>query len=371
MTREGSDPLDAGTSAFALEPLPTPSPLPVSVDSTIAGQPIPTIKRLRLFSPGDWEEFVLEWAQSLTREYDRVERVGGAGDQGRDIVAFTPSGEWDNFQCKHYDHALYPTDAWPEIAKLMYWTFKGAFGLPRRYYFVAPQGVGTTLSRLLREPEELRAQLTNAWDGHCAGAIVGGSRVELEGALRAYVDNAPFSIFSSVTPLDLIEQHRKTPYHVARFGGGLPARDMTPPTVPSEIASIEERYVRQLLDAYSDHLSRSVASPTDIADNGVLMAHFREARVEFFSAEALRSFSRDTLPLGEFERLQDEFETGVADEARRAHPDGYERVLAVVRTARGLQITAHALIPRMAVRDRGGICHQLANDDRLTWVPER
>jgi hypothetical protein len=39
-----------------------------------------------------------------------------------------------------------------------------------------------------------------------------------------------------------------------------------------------------------------------------------------------------------------------------------------VRAARTLQITAHALVSRLRVRDRGGICHQLANDDKVRWI---
>ena len=52
-----------------------------------AGLPIPAIERLRIFSDRQWEEFVLEWAYSLKDLYSRVERCGGAGDMGRDVIA--------------------------------------------------------------------------------------------------------------------------------------------------------------------------------------------------------------------------------------------------------------------------------------------
>jgi hypothetical protein len=74
------------------------------------------------------------------------------------------------------------------------------------------------------------------------------------------------------------------------------------------------------------------------------------------------------LPPGEFEKLQDEVHTGIKDELRGEHADGYRRVVAVVKTARTLPLGAHALHGRMAVRDHGGICHQLANDGKVRWI---
>ena len=83
----------------------------------------------------------------------------------------------------------------------------------------------------------------------------------------------------------------------------------------------------------------------------------------------MRSFSRDYLPPGEFEKLQDEVHDGIRDDIRDDYPSGYKRVIAVVKTARNLQLTSHALISRLTVRDRGGICHQLANNkDEVRWV---
>ncbi len=100
-----------------------------------------------------------------------------------------------------------------------------------------------------------------------------------------------------------------------------------------------------------------------------LKDHFSESRIQFYSAESLRVFSRDTLPPGEFKKLQDEFYGGIMDEIRSDHPDGYRRVIAVVKLARILPISAHALTKALTLLDRAGICHQLANDnDKVRWV---
>ncbi len=341
----------------------------VPSDHVILGQPIPPIERIRLFNSTQWEEFVLEWADSLRDQYLRVEKCGGAGDFGRDIIA-TRSGSgggWDNFQCKHYRAPLAPSDIWIELGKLAYYTFVGKFTYPTKYAFVAPQGAGNKLSRLLKDAAALKSQLIENWDTHCAGQISSKLSIPMDDELRDHLDALDFSIFDAIPPLRIIDAHMTTRWHVARFGGGLPARPPVeaPPDTPR---ADEVIYLRHLLDAYASHLSHPVASTADVAANDEIREHLQDSRREFYSAESLRAFSRDTLPPGEFERLQEEVHSGVADEVRTAHENGYRRVLAVVRTARALQLTAHALVTRLSVRDRGGICHQLANANKVRWV---
>lgn len=186
--------------------------------------------------------------------------------------------------------------------------------------------------------------------------------------MRVHVDQLDFSIFQAVPPLRLIDGHARTRWHVIRFGGGLPERPplLIPPVVPTRA---EATYLRHLLDAYADHLSQVLESADDIPAGSDLRKHLAEAREQFYSAESLRAFSRDILPPNEFEKLQDDFHDGVIDEVRSDdHADGYRRVVAVVKLARLLQITAHSLSSRISPRDRGGICHQLANNDRVRWV---
>jgi hypothetical protein len=50
------------------------------------------VERVRLFSHGQWECFVQEWVDSLRDEYELVERCGGAGDMGRDVIATLKGG---------------------------------------------------------------------------------------------------------------------------------------------------------------------------------------------------------------------------------------------------------------------------------------
>lgn len=340
---------------------------PLPPDIAISGQNIPPIERLRIMSPEEWENFVLEWAHSLKDAYREVERCAGAGDQGRDIVAFATSdlSIWDNYQCKRSKDRLVPSDIWVELGKLCYYTFIKEYTPPRNYYFIASQGAGNKLSKLLRNPEQIREGLIQEWDNHCRRGITSTQEIPLEGEFLAYVKAFNFSNIHAPSPLTIVDQHRRTAWHTARFGGGLPARP-NPPAPPETIEDHEANYIRALLDAYEDRLKIELLTPDHLGDE-VLSAHLLRCRREFYSAEALRGFSRDNVPQGTFEHLLNEVYDGVMDVVEAQHADAVERILATVKQAKGLQLSANVLVSRVLIADRGGICHQLANDLRIRW----
>lgn len=350
-------------------PIPNvpPSTATLSPDVAAAGLMVPPIERLRIISHVQWEDFVLEWAHSLKKNYASVDRYAGAGDMGCDIAAYVHSGPtspWDNFQCKHYDHLLAPTDVWVELGKLCYYTYKAEFPAPRYYFFVSPFGAGNKLSRLLRKPAEIRQGLIDNWDRYCRNGIKSFKEIPLDAGLLSHLNSFDFSRVSSMSPLSLLEQHKQTPWFSARFGGGLPERP-APPAPPTKPENHEANYIRALLDAYSERLGVDLESEEELHEE--LSSHFSRSRREFYSAEALREFARDNVPPGTFDSLISEVFDGVVDVIEAKHTDGFERVLETVRQAKSLQITANALIPRVTTTDRGGMCHQLANERGIKW----
>lgn len=341
---------------------------PMGPDAAATGKLVPPLTQMRQFSPSDWEDFVVEWADSLKKKYGLVEKCAGAGDMGRDVVAFKSANRidpWDNYQCKQYRAPLAPSDIWIELGKLAYYSFINEYSLPRAYVFVAPQGAGNTLSKLLKDPPTLRSELLAAWSGHCATKITSTKRVALSVRLRAHINGMDFSMFRAATPHDLVKQHRKTFWFVYRFGGGLPERDR-PPAPPTTHAPKESTYVRALLDAYEERLRCALASAAALTD-ATLATHLERARCEFYSAESLKAFSKDNVPHGTFEGLLDDVHNGVADVLEEEHTDGYGRVLAAVKQAKTLALTSNALVTRTSSLDRGGMCHQLANEGTLRW----
>ncbi len=199
-----------------------------------SGIPIPKPIRVTTFSPAEWESFTHEWTSSLKDIYIRVDRFTGAGDQGVDIAGFISDrgweGGWDNYQCKHYDRPLTPSDVWVEIGKIIYYSYKNEYPPPRKYYFIASRGVGTKLGKLLESSEKLKEETRNNWEKYCQTQITETNSISLEDDLLAWFEAFNFSVFSTKSVVDLINEHAKTPFHSVRFGGGLPPRpNVTPP----------------------------------------------------------------------------------------------------------------------------------------------
>ncbi|EJD6084798.1 TPA: hypothetical protein KEY91_002723 [Proteus mirabilis] len=335
-----------------------------------AGKNIPAIDRIKLFSPDEWEEFIEEWLSSKKDMYSSIERLGGSGDQGRDVVGYKeilPNGSyiWDNYQCKHYDHALMPSDVWIEIGKLCYFTFIGDFPLPERYFFVGPRGVGTSLSNMLINPNKLKSEFIKNWDNYCKDKITKNTSIDLSPEFNEYIDTIDFSIFNKLTPLMLIEEHSITPYHIARFGGGLPARPVTP-QAPKIIGKQEQLYIESLLNAYGSDSSNcyKIINEVDVKYKG----HLDRSRENFYSAEQLKQFSRDILPPGIFESLKEEIYSGTIDVYENDHTTGFVCVKAVEGEAKKIAINSNPLSLYSTIKDRMGICHHLANEGIYKWV---
>jgi hypothetical protein len=352
-------------------PPPSAPDGPATADQVLNGIRIPAQQQVLLYSAAQWEVFINEWVHfCLKKSYSQVQQFSGAGDRGIDIAGFADAkkleGVWDNYQCKHYDHALYPGDAWPEIGKVLWYSFQKEYVAPRKYFFVAPFGIGTSLAGYLANASKLKKAVLENWDKSIRSKVTEKQEVALDGAFLVYVNAFDFSVFDAKTALQVIEDHRQCPYHAVRFGGGLPARPASA-TPPQDPAATESRYIAQLLTAYGDHLNVPVPDAKGLKQWPKLDDHFGRQRVAFYHAESLRIFARDTVPPGTFESLQDDIHSGVIDVHNDEHADGYRRVLSVTKAARDLNLTSNALLTRSKPMDRDGICHQLANEDRLQW----
>lgn len=350
--------------------LPEPTEQPILSTSQLAGPRLKPSQVITVYSPDEWEELILEWANCLKSEYHRVKRYAGPGDRGRDVVGLvTPDGlrgEWDCFQCKHYKHALRPSDAYPEIAKIILGVAQGIFALPRRYLFVAPKGAGPKLEHLFSDCEQLSRAFTEALGA--SSALVHLSEHEVA-TITNVLDDIDFSVFDTVQMDDVIEAHRKSPYHLSRFGGQLGPRPPSPDP-PADPISAESKYIAKLLKVYRERCGNSDMSLSDVANQEWYRDDLARQRQSFFSAEALRTFARDKVPPNTFESLQTEIYDGVVEIAQHQHPNGYERLVSVLTTACKIQLNENALITVSRQSDKKGICHQLANDDRLNWVDD-
>jgi hypothetical protein len=355
---------DESLPVFDLE-----APAPVARTAFAGARQTPQ-QQLYWYSPAEWELFIREWATGLSQNYVQIKGIGGSGDGGADVAAFkTPQGfegAWDCFQGKHYADPLVPSDAWPEILKVFKHVAAGDYVLPDSYSFLAPQGVGSTLNRLLSKPSELKAKFLEQLrgDGPVARALSESDKARV----LALVNDVDFSIFRSVELADALAVHKMTPFHVARFGGALIPRDPFD-APPGDIAANEARYVEQLIGVYAEKHPDAAFDAQSLSQHPIVGEHFQRQRFAFYSAEALRVYARDAVPPGTFDALQDDVHAGVIETAEAECPSGMERLTRVLQQATQLDLTSHTLITVSNLTDRKGMCHRLANEDRLRWLP--
>lgn len=351
---------DEEESPPALHDVPIPVVHPAI---SLTGAPVTPQQRIYFYSSDEWELFVREWATALHQEYVQVKLLGGPGDRGVDVAAFrTASGfddAWDCFQAKHYADPLKLSDAIPEMLKLFRHACLGHYVLPLRYAFLAPQGCGAALNRLLSKPSDLKTAFLDS-------ELLAAEPAESQASIRVLADTIDFTMFQSVELLDALEAHRHTPYHVGRFGGPLAPRP-SPSPPPGEVTHAEARYIAQLIEVYAESAVPDL-EVAELSTHPTVGLHFTRQRITFYQAESLRLYARDSVPQGTFELLQEDVHSGVIEVAEREFSNGRERLTEVLTTSVSLDLSAHTLITVSTMDDRKGICHQLANEDRLTWV---
>jgi len=328
-------------------------------------------KEIQVYSADDWEDFINEWMEGFDPAYHFHDRLGGAGDKGRDVVGYlgdpNSNCEWDSYQCKHYDHALYPSDIWLELGKLCVYTFQKTYTPPRRYRFVAPRGVGTSLHDLLRKPNELRDGLMSEWNKKCKSSITKDKEYPLIGELKKHVENYDFSTCGYVPVNQLLRQHERTRYWHRRFKIDPPQRPDTP-SPPSTPTKMEVVYLDALYAAYAEHLGVQVSCVSDLNSSPIHSKHLLRSRVRFYEAEWLNRFSRDHVEPGSFEKFKKDILDGIIDTVESEHVDGFARVLAATKIAQQLQHTSSDLKSYITTGDKHGACHHLVNDGEFGWV---
>jgi len=355
------------------EPLLTP-------DQILLGPRLEPLIHIQNYDDKQFEAFIREWAymylQEVLGEYEQVGHFSGAGDLGRDIVAYLPrkdgqqQREFDIYQCKQYDHGLYPSDLWVELVKLGFYTWKKEFAVPRRYYFISSHNMGPKAGKLLEHPETLRAELKKEWAEE-SKKVVKDTGIPLEGDLLKHINDFDFSRVGHKQIEDVIEEFRKTRGFAPRFGGGLTKPLPDDPIPPAEIAKIEEIYTGEIFLAYWEHLKCEPLTLGELqASHRLLHDHFCRCRERFYSAEILRQYAKDNLPenVG-FNKVQDQVHDQIIDIVMSDdHDDAYARLKAATLEAGKMTIVNHPLGRFVKAKSLHGICHQLVNNKRFRWI---
>jgi hypothetical protein len=319
------------------------------------------------YDSGEWEVFVSEWMSSQKGKYAEIKRLGGANDHGLDVVGYVDSskqeGIWDNSQCKHYRTAIPTNTGLIDVAKIIYWSHQGVFKPPRRSRFLAPKGPCGPLRLLLDNPSKLRKAVLEGWDEICAPKIT-ASGVPLTTELKTYVEQFDYGIFGWVHIDEVLNNLKGTGHYVARFGGQL-----TPPpkaSIPVILQSQESKYVRHLLDVYSEDLQQPLSSHDELPEGGEEEADFKRQRERFFEMEHFAHHYRDQTPPNTIEDFVDEIYDSVQPVCAKDHSKSSQRLHEAMAQAAVVKTTS-ILDPTAKPRVKQGACHHLANEDRLKW----
>ena len=344
----------------------------LSTNEILSGQIIPAIDRLSTISEDDFEDLVLEWADGyLSKKYDKVREFGGAGDKGRDVVGYYPEGQMDFFQCKRYAVPLSPSQIWIELGKIIYYSFDKHYKSPKTYYFVTSKGVGPKLLDLIEKPEQINQKLIDEWDDKCKNKIKATPTI-LSDELKDYIVSFDFSIIKDKSPLELISEHRQTIYYSQRFGGGLVKyRDV----IPSPLMNVQAHelpYTNLLYTAYSKHTNHKIDNKAELEKISIdLGEHFEEERTSFYCAESLEKFSRDNfadfvkLP---FEEMKEDSLVMLKSLLRLStHSDDLNRLEESKLQLMNKEFTSNPLHREIRNLDKAGMCHYLANENKIKW----
>jgi hypothetical protein len=338
---------------------------------------IDPLVRLKTISEDEFENITCEWAYSfLSKKEDYVDvvQLGGSRDSGRDLVAYLDDTKekFDIFQCKRYQNPLTPSTYMTEFGKLCYYTFVGEYKVPRKYFIVASNGIGRSLRTLIENPKNINKELINLWDTCCAKKKkITEEGVPLTKGLKAHIEQFDFSITCEISPVKLIDEFSKTIWFKYHFGGGLKKRPKVE-NPPEEITNDEKtmRYIKQLLKVYSGHISKNFNSTEELKSEKKLYSHFKRQRICFFSAQALKRFTRDELiDEGVYTDVKEDILNGVIDTCEKIYSDNFERVNETLDKAQSLQLMKRE-IDEIGVKDKRGICHELVNEEELSWVNE-
>lgn len=331
------------------------------------------------FDDQKYEEFISCWLidcvinsyENVERKYDEVEHLGGSGDKGRDVVAYIDLDKtvWDNYQCKHYSGSLTPTDIYCEVGKLLYYTYKKDFTVPRKYVFVAPKNIGTKLSDLIKEPSKFKKAVTSNWEKYCESNITKKEKVILEGDFYKYVNSFDFNIFKAKGTQAILSEFSNSRFYASFFGSGFSKPRPLDKLPTKEKLAMEDTYINRLLEAYSDSLLTCIDNIEQLSKFSNEINHFRAQRINFYKAESLRDYANESLPSETiFQDFQEIIYDALEDTINDDYENGFKCLKETLKEVQRIDLSGNILSQVARPADRKGICHQLANDDKIRWV---
>lgn len=330
----------------------------------------PLSQSIKELASDELEEFVEIWAERKSKDYVQVERVGQANDKGRDIVGFVTKarheGEWDLFQCKRktWNSELGFGEALTELGKIFYHHVNGAYAtLPRKYVFVSPRGISTTLTHHLEHPSTLKTALVDGWEKHCRTKIT--RKAELTDEIRTAIESYDFGNVGYLAASSIAKDPAAKPALVQILR--LMPDEAPEGEAPDEISEMELEYLTQLQAVYGLHVGTPFNDLDEVFASLEYGDHLRLQRTRFYEACAFRDFHRDNTDKKAVDTFKKDIYHLAIDVYREPHESTFARVNAVMKHTGGVPASILGRAARAPVKQ--GTCHHLAIDGILRWSP--
>lgn len=315
------------------------------------------------------ELFVRDWVSNKLGAYVEVCRFSGAKDLGRDVVGFLTEskheGDWENYQCKQYAKRL-PTDtAICELGKILYYSWKGDFTPPSKYFFVAPKGLNRNLETLIFNPSKLKSAVVDEWDKYCRYKIIENGDIPLSDELRLVLERFNYSSVTRIALEDMLSDPAAKKVLFKYFGAdpGMSPRGIVPPA----ILDSESEYIRQLVGVYAEKESVIINNHEELDAFPQYKKNLTLQRERFFDADAFKRYYRDNTDAEVIDGFEEDIYHGVVDVFETVHPNGMDKVQSVMTQAAAIQTSgATAKYARVPVKQ--GICHHFVNDGKFKWI---
>ena len=186
-----------------------------------------------------------------------------------------------------------------------------------------------------------------------------------------YINSFDFTIIKTYPIAQIVDEYLDTIYGNIRFGGrrlNIPA-----PLKPTDtIEPVEMPYISALLEAYSDELKVKIDTAKSLEAYGHYFKHLNRQRKDYYSAETIRRFVRDTLTDSQqFDILKEEIYNGIIDTHEQKYDSGYKRLVEDLKQASVTNTSKSMLDSKLHCignSERKGVCHMLVNDEKLRWV---
>lgn len=267
-----------------------------------------------------------------------------------------------------------PTNYYLELGKLCYYTYKKEIPVPKEYFIIASNDVGTSLQDLIDNPSTLITKLIENWDTYCKTKITKTVEIPLDAPFLDYINSFDFTIIKTYPIAQVVDEYLDTIYGNIRFGG----RRINLPTtlIPTDTIELDEMpYISALLEAYSDELNVKIDTTKSLEAYSFYFKHLNRQRKDYYSAETIRRFVRDTLTDSQqFDVLKEEIYNGIIDTHEQEYDSGYKRLVEDLKQAAVTNTSKSMLDSKLHCignSERKGTCHMLVNDNKLRWVNEK